>query len=59
MKFLEEGKSFSAHNEIVALDAFLDEMRLLRVGGRLVNAELFRNCKRSIILAKKNQVSKI
>ena len=43
IKILEEGKSLSLHSEIVSLNLFLDERKLLRVGERLANAEILEN----------------
>ena len=59
IKILEAGKSLSPHSKIASLNPFLDERKLLRVGGRLANAEISENCKHPIILPKNNSITKL
>ncbi|GFX27442.1 integrase catalytic domain-containing protein [Trichonephila clavipes] len=49
---LKKGKGVSKTSKLKALDPFLDENSLLRVGGRLCNADLPFEAKRQIIIPK-------
>ncbi|GFV25374.1 integrase catalytic domain-containing protein [Trichonephila clavipes] len=57
---LKKGKGVSKTSKLKALDPFLDENSLLRVGGRLSNADLpFEEAKHQIIIPSKHKFTKL
>ncbi|GFV04577.1 integrase catalytic domain-containing protein [Trichonephila clavipes] len=56
---LKKGKGVSKTSKLKALDPFLDENSLLRVGGRLCNADLPFEAKRQIIIPSKHKFTKL
>ncbi|GFW72380.1 integrase catalytic domain-containing protein [Trichonephila clavipes] len=56
---LKKGKSVSKTSKLKALDPFLDENSLLRVGGRLCNADLPFEPKHQIIIPSKHKFTKL
>ncbi|GFT35134.1 DUF1758 domain-containing protein [Trichonephila clavipes] len=56
---LKKGKGVSKTSKIKALDPFLDENFLLRVGGRLCNADLPFEAKHQIIIPSKHKFTKL
>ncbi|GFW91888.1 integrase catalytic domain-containing protein [Trichonephila clavipes] len=56
---LKKGKGVSKTSKLKALDPFLDENSLLRVGGRLCNADLPFEAKHQIIIPSKHKFSKL
>ncbi|GFU55947.1 integrase catalytic domain-containing protein [Trichonephila clavipes] len=56
---LEKGKGVSKTSKLKALDPFLDENSLLRVGGRLSNADLPFEAKHQIIIPSKHKFTKL
>ncbi|GFS77685.1 DUF1758 domain-containing protein [Trichonephila clavipes] len=56
---LKKGKGVSQTSKLRALDPFLDENSLLRVGGRLSNADLPFEAKHQIIIRSKHKFTKL
>ncbi|GFW55936.1 integrase catalytic domain-containing protein [Trichonephila clavipes] len=56
---LKKGKGVSKTSKLKALDPFLDENSLLRVGGRLCNADLPFEAKHQIIIPSKHKFTKL
>ncbi|GFU93784.1 integrase catalytic domain-containing protein [Trichonephila clavipes] len=56
---LKKGKGVSKTSKLRALDPFLDENSLLRVGGRLSNADLPFEAKHQIIIPSKHKFTKL
>ncbi|GFX40500.1 integrase catalytic domain-containing protein [Trichonephila clavipes] len=56
---LKKGKGVSKTSKLKALDPFLDENSLLRVGGRLSNADLPFEAKHQIIIPSKHKFTKL
>ncbi|GFW88895.1 integrase catalytic domain-containing protein [Trichonephila clavipes] len=56
---LKKGKGVSKTSKLRALDPFLDENSLLRVGGRLCNADLSFEAKHQIIIPSKHEFTKL
>ncbi|GFW38313.1 integrase catalytic domain-containing protein [Trichonephila clavipes] len=56
---LKKGKGVSKTSKLKALDPFLDENSLLRVGGRLCNADLPFETKHQIIIPSKHNFTKL
>ncbi|GFU47083.1 integrase catalytic domain-containing protein [Trichonephila clavipes] len=56
---LKKGKGVSKTSKLKALDPFLDENSLLRVGGRLCNADLPFEAKYQIIIPSKHKFTKL
>ncbi|GFX38671.1 integrase catalytic domain-containing protein [Trichonephila clavipes] len=56
---LKKGKGVSKTSKLRALDPFLDENYLLRVGGRLSNADLPFEAKHQIIIPSKHKFTKL
>ncbi|GFX01240.1 integrase catalytic domain-containing protein [Trichonephila clavipes] len=56
---LKKGKGVSKTSKLKALDPFLDKNSLLRVGGRLSNADLPFEAKRQIIIPSKHKFTKL
>ncbi|GFT11074.1 integrase catalytic domain-containing protein [Trichonephila clavipes] len=56
---LKKGKGVSKTSKLKALDPFLDENSLLRVGGRLCNADLPFEAKQQIIIPSKHKFTKL
>lgn len=57
IKCLENNKSVCKKSKLFKLDAFLDGDQLLRVGGRLKNANLAYDAKHQIILPKNHEIT--
>lgn len=56
---LEKGHKISNSSKIIKLFPFLDEVGILRVGGRLSNLEISYNTKYPILLGKENPLSQL
>ncbi|GFW41305.1 integrase catalytic domain-containing protein [Trichonephila clavipes] len=56
---LKKGKGVSKTSKLKALDPFLDENSLIRVGGRLCNADLPFEAKHQIIIPSKHKFTKL
>ncbi|GFV52642.1 integrase catalytic domain-containing protein [Trichonephila clavipes] len=56
---LKKGKGVSKTSKLRALDPFLDQNSLLRVGGRLSNADLLFEAKHQIIIPSKHTFTKL
>lgn len=56
---LEVGKELPKNSNLICLRPFLDEHKILRVGGRLKNAQLTENEKHPILLPPNHHVTKI
>ncbi|GFS70012.1 integrase catalytic domain-containing protein [Trichonephila clavipes] len=56
---LKKGKGISKTSKLKALDPFLDKNSLLRVGGRLCNADLPFEAKHQIIIPSKHKFTKL
>lgn len=58
-KLLEKKLPLSSSSKILSLNPFLDDSGLIRVGGRLANAEISNDSKHPIILPKNNHLTRI
>ena len=57
LKVLKSNKSLNSTNKLLPLHPFIDQNGIIRVGGRLRNANLSENQKHQIILPKKHHVT--
>ena len=56
---LNQNKALSNNSKILSLNPFMDENKLIRVGGRLKNSALDRDVKHPILLPKNSVVTKL